>query len=146
MKIKIKTRQFRNWDKATQTKLKRLTLREGELRYVIQGKPESQTWVAFEDGEPVAWLACIHTDVYHRTSWACPSTTRTESDLMFYTRRSHRRQGLGTRLYKIAMRWKRKHDRSKTTVYADPENRAFFRSIGRRDAGRDHWEREGLDY
>lgn len=129
--VKIKTRLFTDWDTKIKLRLCNLTLMHGVMWGKVTSEPETRTWVAFEGEKPVAWLVFIPTDK--------------EFEVMLYIRRSHRRRGIGRRLYKTAMRWWKKNGKNKkTSIYPDPENRGFFRKIGRKDAGIDWWDQKNV--
>jgi len=105
---KIRKRLWKEWDTHTQRVLRGLTFREESgMKDTLHS--ESVTYVMFDGSLIVGWGKYDERD----------------RDGMFYVRRSHRRQGVGSSLYKYMRR-----DVGRMEVYPDPENEAFFDSVG----------------
>jgi len=118
------TRPFRDWDKRTQTKLKKLTFRyESIMKEVIIDDPGCQTFVYFRNKQPISWV--IATWKFHGSGrWS----------IMLFTQVKYRKQGYARELYQEAMIWchSRGNGRRRTQVFKDPRNKGFFNKVTNR--------------
>lgn len=122
-RMTVKMREFRNWPGGVRRKLMGLTLREfSGMRQAIQCNSALLTWVLFEGKNPVAWSLVEY------------DTIDKKHNIMIYVRRDRRRLGYGRRVFTAAKRWVTGHG-SDYFIYPDPQNHAFFKSMGERQYG-----------
>lgn len=117
---KIRQRNFQDWPKNIQRRLRALTFREvSGMRDAIydSAHTDHKTFVLFENEEPVAWAFAIYDHMF------------AEYDIMLYTRRDRRRMGYGRRLFNRAQKWVEVVRGMPIAFYPDECNRKFFKKV-----------------